>query len=158
MAVNYTARNTSHQQKLNHTTNFFTELHFKWHYHCKVTSYEPHLAEWLLHHSLHVVVTTFQKVNLITSKTAGRGTRHSLRTMFLELPLVFQQYCTVSTANMLWDGQYGLQILTGASEFLLYRNCPNQLCAHPVSFSIDTKHSFPRSKAAEVCSWPLTSI
>lgn len=150
---------------VNHTTSFFTELHLKCHCHCKVTSHKPHLAERPLHHSLHVAVTTsvvtFQRVNLITSKTAGQGTRHtgpSSQTMFPELPTVFQQYCTVGTANKLWDGQSGLRILTGTRDFLLYQNCPNQIRAHPDSLSMDTGHSFPKGKAAGTWSWPLTSI
>jgi hypothetical protein len=46
----------------------------------------------------------------------------------------------------------------GAGNFSLHHRLQNGSGAHPASYPMGTTGSFPGSKAAEVWSWPLTSI
>jgi len=43
-------------------------------------------------------------------------------------------------------------------EFFSSPPYPDRIWSPPASYPIDTRGSFPGSKAAGACSWPLTSI
>jgi hypothetical protein len=46
----------------------------------------------------------------------------------------------------------------GAGNFYLRHSVQNDSGAHPASYPMGTRSSFPGGKAAGVWSWPLTSI
>jgi hypothetical protein len=58
---------------------------------------------------------------------------------------------------------YGLDDLgvwfpEGAGNFSLHHRAQTRSGAHPASYPMGTRGSFPGGKAAETWSWPLTSI
>jgi hypothetical protein len=72
-------------------------------------------------------------------------------------------YCRDSSVGIALS--YGLdvwgsrvQFPVEAGNFSLHHRIQNGSGAHPASYPMDTKESFPGGKAAGAWSWPLTSI
>jgi hypothetical protein len=56
------------------------------------------------------------------------------------------------------DRGSGVEFPAGAGNFSLNHRVQNGSGAHPASYPMGTKSSFPGGKAAGAWSWPLTSI
>jgi hypothetical protein len=55
-------------------------------------------------------------------------------------------------------GWSGVRFLAGAGNFCLHHRFQTDSGAHPASYSMSTRASFPGGKAAGAWSWQLTSI
>jgi hypothetical protein len=68
--------------------------------------------------------------------------------------------CSVGTAlgYGLDDRGSRVRFPAGAGNFFLHHRVQNRSGAHPPSYPVGTRGSFPGGKAAEAWSWPLTSI
>jgi hypothetical protein len=55
-------------------------------------------------------------------------------------------------------GQSGVRAPAGAGNFSLHHRVQTNSGAHPASYPMGTRSSFPGTKAACVWGWPLTSI
>jgi hypothetical protein len=56
------------------------------------------------------------------------------------------------------DWGFRVQFLTGAGNFSLHHCIQNSSRAHPASYPLGIKGSFPGGEAASAWNWPLTSI
>jgi hypothetical protein len=58
-----------------------------------------------------------------------------------------------------YNNKHSLRSKSGRGwEFFSSPPHPDRLWAHPATYPMCTKSSFPEGKAAGACSWPLTSI
>jgi hypothetical protein len=55
-------------------------------------------------------------------------------------------------------GWSGVRVAGGAGNFSLHRSVQTGSGAHPASYSMGIRGSFPGGKVIEAWSWPLTSI
>jgi hypothetical protein len=51
-----------------------------------------------------------------------------------------------------------VRLPAGAGNFSLHHRVQNSSGAHPASYPVGTRDSFPGGEAAEAWNWPLTSI
>jgi hypothetical protein len=56
------------------------------------------------------------------------------------------------------DRSFRVRFSAGAGKFSLHHSVQNGSGAHPASYPMDARDSFPWGKAAGAWSWPLTSI
>jgi hypothetical protein len=87
--------------------------------------------------------------------------RHFLRRS-LVLTHLFNYCCDSSVGIALGHGlddrDYRVRLPAGAGNFSLHHCVQNGSGAHPASYTMGTRGSFPGGKVAGVWSWPLTSI
>jgi hypothetical protein len=58
----------------------------------------------------------------------------------------------------LWAGWLGVCVLVGAGSFSLHHHFQTGSGAHPTSYQMGTRGSFPGGEAARAWGWPLTPI